>query len=66
MGRRRLAHEIKNYAKARRAGALERMEFRSDSVQREAPAGATSFPLKKEDPELRAMIDAALAKRRQS
>lgn len=50
-------------AKARRATALERNEFRVPSEPRTAPAGATSFPIKAEDPALRRMIDEAVAKR---
>lgn len=51
-------------AKHRRAVALERNEFRLPSAPRIAAAGATSFPLKAEDPKVRAMVDAELALRR--
>lgn len=64
MGRRLLAHETARRAKARREGALARNELRQDSIPREAAAGATSFPIKAEDPATRALIDAALAARR--
>lgn len=50
-------------AKARREYALGRAELRTDSVDRVAGTSPTSFPMKVEDPALRAMIDAALAKR---
>lgn len=51
-------------ARERRAFALERNEFRYPSEKRTAAAGATSFPLKAEDPEVRRLIDEALARRR--
>jgi hypothetical protein len=49
--------------KARRDHALSRVEFREPSAPREPAAGATSFAVKKTDTDVRALIDAALAKR---
>lgn len=50
-------------AKARRQTALERNEFRYPSEPRVPADSATSFPVKAEDPELRKMIDDAIARR---
>lgn len=64
---RSMSHGRKNHltglAKAKRAHALERNEFRTPSEPRVAPDGATSAPIKAEDPEVRKMIDEALARR---
>ena len=49
--------------KARRQLALDRPELRQPSVARASPAGPTSYPIKAEDQELRALIDEALARR---
>lgn len=65
MSRSSRRHGVKaNLAKVRRAIALERVEFKYPSEPRKAAAGATSFPLKAEDPNLRAIIDEALARHR--
>jgi len=48
-------------AKARRDRAMQRPELRQPSAPRIFPAGATSAPIKAENPELRRMIDAAVA-----
>jgi hypothetical protein len=50
--------------KARQAFALARNELRGPSEPREAPAGTTSFPVKKINVSDQQMIDAFLAKRR--
>ena len=50
--------------KARRQIALDRPELRQPSAARTAPAGPTSYPIKAEDQELRALIDEALKLRR--
>lgn len=51
-------------AKRRRQFALDRPEIgRVVAAPRTSPAGVTSHPIKAEDPTVRAMIDAALAKR---
>lgn len=50
-------------AKFRRAKALDRNEFRHPSEPRTPAAGITSFPVKAEDPAVRAMIDEALERR---
>lgn len=62
MSRRYSASEVKNRTTAKRQFALDRVELRQ-SEAREAPAGATSFPVKVQDPATRAMIDAAIARR---
>lgn len=56
--------ENEKRAKARRAGALARNEFRYPSSPRTSPEGATSFPVKAEDPATRAAIDAFLARQK--
>lgn len=50
--------------KARRQYAIERNEIRGPTEPRVAPASATSAMMKAEDPDLRRMIDEALAMRR--
>jgi hypothetical protein len=50
-------------AKARRQTALDRHEFRYPSDQRISADSPMSAALKAEDPELRKMIDEALARR---
>lgn len=50
-------------ARARRQGALERTELRQPSEQRDAAVGATSYPIKRQDPALAAMIAEALARK---
>lgn len=57
-------HERVRRTKARRADALARIELREPSSPRVAPAAPTSFPIKAEDPEVRRMIDEALARRK--
>lgn len=59
------AAENTKRARAKRAAALARTEFRYPSDPRTAPAGATSFPIKAEDPENRRLIDKALARRKE-
>ena len=51
-------------AKGKREDALGRLEFRYPSEPRAAAAGATSFPVKADDPAIRKMIDEALALRK--
>jgi hypothetical protein len=58
------AAENQKRARARREGALARAEFKYPSAPRTAPAGATSFPVKAEDPATRAAIDAFLSTKR--
>jgi hypothetical protein len=50
-------------AKARRHVAMARPEFRSASAPRVPAASPVSFPIKVEDPELRRLIDEAIAQR---
>jgi hypothetical protein len=50
-------------AAARREGALGRAEFRYPSSPREAPAGPTSFPVKKIDMAAQAAIEAFLKRK---
>lgn len=57
------ANENQRRAKGRRAAALARVELGQTTVPRESAAGPTSMAVKAEDPAIRAMIDAALAKR---
>lgn len=52
-------------ARARRDGALARVELRGQSEARVSPSGPTSFAIKVGDPKTREMIDAFLANRRQ-
>lgn len=54
---------IEKMAKLKRADALDRPEIRGPSVPRRAAAGVTSAALKVEDPDVRRMIDEALARR---
>jgi hypothetical protein len=63
MGRHDRAKRQALTSKARRDFALSRVELRGPSEEREPPAGATSFPVKKIDMELQKLIDAAIAKR---
>lgn len=49
-------------AKERRARAIARGELRSPTSPRVSSSGVTSFAVKAEDPETRAMIDAFLAR----
>ena len=63
MTRRSPASETSKRMRAKQAFALERRELRQPSEAREAPASPTSFPIKTEDPAVRAMIDEALPKR---
>jgi hypothetical protein len=57
------AHQRQRQSTAKREAALGRAELRETSEPREAPVSPTSFPVKKIDMDVRAMIDAALAKR---
>lgn len=57
------ANENQKRAKARRGAALARVELGQPTVPRTSAAGPTSMAVKVEDPNIRAMIDAALAKR---
>ncbi len=50
-------------ARTKREYALQREELRGPSVPRASAAGPVSMGVKIVDPEVRAMIDAALAKR---
>jgi hypothetical protein len=56
--------ESEKMARTKRLFALKRAEFAYPSETRIAAAGVTSYALKAEDPAVRAMIDAAVAKRR--
>lgn len=58
------ASENQKRAKARRSAALTRPELRQASVPRQAAAGATSFPVKKESPSIRAAVDAFLSRQK--
>lgn len=48
-----------------RAAALDRPELRQPTAPRVAPAGVTSMPVKIVDPEIKAMVEAALRARRE-
>lgn len=61
--RQRPTYQIERAARAKRSSALARGEFKNPSVARVSAAGPTSPAMKAEDPAVRAMIDAALAKR---
>lgn len=52
-------------ARARRDKALQRAELRGPSMPHTAPDGPTSAPIKMVDPDIRKMIDDAIAQRRQ-
>lgn len=58
------AHENALIAKSKRQRALSRPEMLRPSVPRASADGPTSMAIKRDDPATRAMIDAALAKRR--
>lgn len=66
MTRRITASEVARQAKAKRTLALQRSELRAAPVPHKSAAGATSAPIKCEDPEIRKMIDDALAARAES
>lgn len=55
--------ETQRRSKAKRDAALARTEFAYPSAPRVPASGATSFALKADDPNDRALIEAALAKR---
>lgn len=57
------AHENERRAKAGRERALARNELRQESTPRSSAAGATSFPVKAEDPATRAAVDEFLKNR---
>lgn len=50
-------------ARAKRQGALDRVELRGPSEPRQSAAGATSAPIKTTDPETTRLIADALARR---
>ncbi len=52
--------------KARRDAALMRPELRGGTCARRAPAGPTSFPIKKSDPDTERLVAEALARREES
>jgi hypothetical protein len=54
--------ENERRAKARRQHALDRRELREPSAPRQAPAGATSFPVKARDEATSAAITAFLSR----
>ena len=60
MPRDRRAGTSTKQAKLRRDIALARNDFRYPSVEREAPAGVTSMPVKAVDSATRKLIDDAL------
>lgn len=51
-------------AKAKRDAALERVEIGLPTAPRESAGGVTSMATKIEDPEIRRLIDEALARKR--
>lgn len=57
------ASENTKRAKAKRDSAMARREFSYPSEPRTSAAGMTSLAIKVMDPKLRALIDAALARR---
>lgn len=57
--------EAERRAKAKREFALQRNELRGESTPRVSAAGVTSAPIKADDP-FRAIIEEALAKRREN
>ena len=63
MTRNHRAKEILKIAKAKRASALERTEFRYPSEARVSAAGATSFPVKAIDDETARLIAEYVDKR---
>lgn len=63
MPRDNAARSNARHAKAKRATALARIELGQPSTSRTAAAGPTSMAVKTCDPALRAIIDAAVAKR---
>jgi hypothetical protein len=60
------ASENRKKAAAARSNALARIELGQPTTPRVSAAGATSMAVKAEDPAIRAMIDAALAAKRNS
>lgn len=58
------ANENMKRAKARRQAAMLRPEILQPTVPRVSAAGPTSMAVKAEDPEIRRLIDEALAKRK--
>lgn len=58
------AGENQRRARARREGALARVELRQESTPRTSAAGTTSFAVKAEDPATRAAIDAFMSLRK--
>ncbi|MHB8272007.1 hypothetical protein [Bradyrhizobium sp.] len=63
MPRENRAHENQKRMSARRMHALARLDLREPTSPREAASGPTSHAVKAENPELRKMIDDALAAR---
>lgn len=66
MSRHLSADERRKAAKAKRDYALRRDELREASVPRASAASPTAMGVKVIDPDLRAMIDAAVAKKKES
>lgn len=54
---------VQRSAKARREGALARVELRTESIDRTSAEGPTSFAVKARDPGLQADVEAFLARR---
>lgn len=63
MPKRMNAHQKQRRSTAKREAALGRAELREVSEPRESPVSPTSFPVKKIDMDVRAMIDKALKAR---
>jgi len=58
-------HELQKRAAARRSHQLGSIDHREPTAAREAAAGATSFPVKADDPTTRAAIEAFLSRRKE-
>jgi hypothetical protein len=58
------AHENHKAARAKRSSALARLELDWKTVPRKPAASPTAMAVKAEDPEVRRLIDEALARRR--
>lgn len=63
MTRRMTSGEIGKRAKARREGGLALAELRAPTTPRVSAAGVVSAAVKADDPEIRRLIDEALARR---
>lgn len=55
--------QVYRRAKARREGALARVELRTESIDRTSAEGPTSFAVKARDPGVTAAVEAFLHKR---